>query len=279
MAFNKNYNPYDRVNELVSWFQKFSLDLALMYFDEPDATGHTYGPDSVEYEKKIAEMDALFGHLINQLRSVGILNNMNIIVVSDHGMTTLKPGTEQFIYLQNYADAYSLVNTTKSVFSEVSNIFCKSEQDVNILYEKMQQIPHLKTYLKESVPNEFHYRSDRKIGQLVAVADEGYKLTDSSESNNWIGKGAHGYNNSHEHMRAIFFARGPNFKPNQQLEPFQNVDVYSLLCTLLEIKCNPSNGTFKSFETVYKSNGLALNKSTSLLYCLSFVLILFKSNF
>jgi len=52
----------------------------------------------------------------------------------------------------------------------------------------------------------------------------------------------------------IKLAAGPNFKSNKILKPFQNVNVYSLLCKLIEIKCNPSNGTAEIFSDVLISN-------------------------
>ena len=44
-----------------------------------------------------------------------------------------------------------------------------------------------------------------------------------------------------------FIARGPDFKANVQLKPFSNVDVYSLLCKLVNVKCKPNEGTINSF--------------------------------
>ena len=53
-------------------------------------------------------------------------------------------------------------------------------------------------------------------------------------------------------------AAGPNFKSNMTLQPFQNTNVYSLLCKLIDIYCNPSNGTVEVFEHVLKNSGSKL---------------------
>jgi hypothetical protein len=34
---------------------------------------------------------------------------------------------------------------------------------------------------------------------------------------------------------------------NKKINGFNNVDVYPLFCSLLQIKCNPNNGTIESF--------------------------------
>lgn len=83
------------------------MDFSTLYFDEPDTTGHGYGPLSIEYKnkvykklllvllkllpklnlhtKKIKELDIVLGYLINKLNEAKILEKLNIIIVSDHG--------------------------------------------------------------------------------------------------------------------------------------------------------------------------------------------------
>jgi ectonucleotide pyrophosphatase/phosphodiesterase family protein 5 len=53
LDYSPNYDLRDRVDELAEWFHKFDLDFACMYFDEPDKTGHVFGPDSEEYMTKV----------------------------------------------------------------------------------------------------------------------------------------------------------------------------------------------------------------------------------
>jgi hypothetical protein len=38
---------------VVKWFVKFQMDFSTLYFDEPDTTGHGYGPLSIEYKNKV----------------------------------------------------------------------------------------------------------------------------------------------------------------------------------------------------------------------------------
>ncbi len=86
----------------------------------------------------------------------------------------------------------------------------------------------------------------------MVVASEGYYLSAEAATGK-AGRGAHGYNNSLESMRAIFMARGPNFNSSRGtlLPPFENVNVYPLVCRILEIKCHKHNGT--QFESVFEN--------------------------
>ena len=98
------------------------------YFDEPDATGHIYGPESKQYKDKIIEMDSIFGYLLNQLEKINILKSLNILVVSDHGMTQLTDN--QFVNISNYVNT-SLIDFNKSFFHMVSSIYPKSDDQVS----------------------------------------------------------------------------------------------------------------------------------------------------
>jgi hypothetical protein len=42
-----------RCDEIVNWFQKLNMDFITLYFDEPDAIGHEFGPESVQYQNKV----------------------------------------------------------------------------------------------------------------------------------------------------------------------------------------------------------------------------------
>ncbi len=65
-------------------------------------------------------------------------------------------------------------------------------------------------------------------------------------------------------------ASGPDFEKNVTMKPFSNIHVYSLICDLLKITCNPNNGSSEVFksQTMYlednKSN--TIYKTTFLSY-------------
>ena len=60
--------------------------------------------------------------------------------------------------------------------------------------------------------------------------------------------GAHGYNNSLESMRAIFIGHGPAFRRGYTAKPFEIVDIYPLICKILDIKPAPNNGSLANVE-------------------------------
>lgn len=54
-------------------------------------------------------------------------------------------------------------------------------------------------------------------------------------------------------MMTIFFARGPDFKKNVTIEPFESVNIYPLLAHLLGINPRPNNGSLSVFKHILKN--------------------------
>lgn len=94
------------------------------------------------------------------------------------------------------------------------------------------------------MPPEYNFKNNDRIGPIVTIADEGYILSTGTN----VLKGNHGFDNRVESMRAVFMAYGPSFRKNIKIGPIANVDVYPLLCELIDMKCNPHNGTILGFS-------------------------------
>ena len=65
------------VNNLI-----LNCSLSMGYFEEPDMTGHKYGPDSDQIGDIIQVLDSHLGYLIEKLKENNIFNKTNIILVS-----------------------------------------------------------------------------------------------------------------------------------------------------------------------------------------------------
>lgn len=87
-------------------------------------TGHKYGPDSNELNKKLEELDANLGYLIEKLKFNNLNDYINIIITSDHGMHNVQSDKkiclEKHIDL-NLFDVYGGM-VSKSLFVKKSSI-------------------------------------------------------------------------------------------------------------------------------------------------------------
>jgi arylsulfatase A-like enzyme len=64
-------------------------DVTLIWFRAPDSPEHNYGPGSANYKAAIRHQDYLLGQLQAKLKSMGIDQSTDIIVVSDHGHSSV----------------------------------------------------------------------------------------------------------------------------------------------------------------------------------------------
>lgn len=123
--FPNQYLPYNasvsfetRVEQIIEWFsgpKEESVDFGVLYWEEPDESGHKYGPQSSSMDEVIVGIDEKLGFLINELKKAGLYEKVNLIVTSDHGMTQLF--TDNIIELDEYVnrDLYTWVDKSPVV--------------------------------------------------------------------------------------------------------------------------------------------------------------------
>jgi predicted AlkP superfamily pyrophosphatase or phosphodiesterase len=64
--------------------------------------------------------------------------------------------------------------------------------------------------------------------------------------------GAHGYDNRNPDMYSIFYAVGPSFKKGYVLTELDNIDVYNLICRILELKPAMNDGDMSHINGMLK---------------------------
>ncbi|KAA8567681.1 hypothetical protein EYC84_008154 [Monilinia fructicola] len=106
------------------------------------------------------------------------------------------------------------------------------------------------------MPERYHFSKNERIAPLWIVPKTGWAIVTKDEFDVIEGKskgiayhprGLHGYDHEHPLMRAIFIARGPAFphEPNSRVEPFQNIEVYNIVCDSLALTPKANNGTLR----------------------------------
>jgi predicted AlkP superfamily pyrophosphatase or phosphodiesterase len=239
--FDNRVPGQERIDAVLGW-----LDLpreqrprfVTMYFSNTDQAGHRYGPDSPQVAAAVRAVDSLIGLLVTGLERHGVLDQVNIVIVSDHGMAATSP--DRAIYLEDYVepDRLDIVTTGALLFARPRG------GDAAELVRALRRAPHLSVWTRDEVPERFHYRASPRITDIVGVADEGWLVgTRAEAATRAFPGGEHGYDNALVSMRAIFIAAGPAFKRGYTSEPFQNIHVYDLLCAVLGLTPAPNDGS------------------------------------
>jgi predicted AlkP superfamily pyrophosphatase or phosphodiesterase len=212
-----------------------------VYMHEVDSAGHDFGPGSPELAAAVAEVDAALGELLEGLERLGIAASTDVVVVADHGMAPTPP--EQAIHLDELIDVAAARVVT---WSPVVSLWPAEEQVEPIVARLRGAHPHLAVYRREELPRRLRYRGNPRIPPIVALADEGWYVTTRAEAAEGPPDGGeHGYDPALPSMGALFVAAGPSFRSGVVLPPFENVQLYPLLCSALAIDPAPGDWTLE----------------------------------
>jgi arylsulfatase A-like enzyme len=77
------------MNMYIKYVLPKNPDLTLIWFRSPDSPQHNYGPGSTTYRDALQQQDKLLGALQAALKTQGMNDSTDIVVVSDHGHSSV----------------------------------------------------------------------------------------------------------------------------------------------------------------------------------------------
>jgi len=238
----KNYDdeiPFEtRVDSVISWLQLEEdkrPQLIMLYFSEPDHTGHEYGMNKVKIIESVEKMDILLGYLVRKLKELNIFSHLTVIITSDHGMTDVN--SKRLIILDDYISRMDDLYINGRGSHVQFDYKIDSSDYAETLYEELKKIHHSQVWKKSEIPERFHFINNN-TGDYLLLADEGWFITTQSEmeENDFTLRGMHGYDPQLPNMHGIFYAMGPDLKSGVQIPAFENIHIYPLICKLLKIE-------------------------------------------
>ncbi|KAF2754088.1 Phosphodiest-domain-containing protein [Pseudovirgaria hyperparasitica] len=230
--------------------------LIAAYVPNVDSDGHKFGPNSTEIRKTIQSVDMMLENLFFGLEERNLTGLVNVVVVSDHGMATTD--TERMIQLEDLVDTNEIEHIDGwPLFGLRPKDSTQVERMYNEIVAKTEHNPNIEVYLRETnMPKRYHFSKNNRIAPIWLIPKSGWAIAKKDEFDiakaKEVGevfrpRGLHGYDNMHPLMRAIFIARGPAFphSPGSRVEPFQNIELYNIVCDSLGIQPLPNNGTLR----------------------------------
>ncbi|KAB2619722.1 ectonucleotide pyrophosphatase/phosphodiesterase family member 3-like [Pyrus ussuriensis x Pyrus communis] len=252
MQYNSSVPFEQRVDAVLNYFDLPSSEIPVfmtLYFEDPDHQGHQVGPDDPEITEAVARIDKMIGRLIEGLEKRGVFEDVTIIMVGDHGMV----GTcdKKLIFLSDLAPWIEIPDDWVQSHTPLLSIRPPSGVDPANVVEKMNEGlksgkvengKNLRVYLKEELPSRLHYAASDRITPIVGLVGEGFKVEQKRTKRRECG-GSHGYDNAVFSMRTIFVGHGPQFARGRKVPSFENVHIYNLVTTILNIQGAPNNGS------------------------------------
>uniref|UniRef100_A0A8B9LLW0 Ectonucleotide pyrophosphatase/phosphodiesterase 1 n=1 Tax=Astyanax mexicanus TaxID=7994 RepID=A0A8B9LLW0_ASTMX len=256
------YQKYDmripfekRVKAVFDWLnlpQHKRPDFYTLYMDEPDSSGHRYGPMSSQVIEALIKVDRIISLVMEGLKQRKLHNCVNLILLSDHGMeeasckkaayvSTYQKNIDDFIVIQGPAARIRPKQIPEDFFTfnyegVVKNLSCRAPDQP------------MKPYLKEHLPKRLHFANSVRIERAHLYMKAQWQAALQPNQIKYCNGGFHGSDNAFRNMQAIFIGYGPGMKYNTTVAPFENIEVYNLICDLLGVQPAPNNGTHGSLN-------------------------------
>jgi len=251
------WKPFDdsvpfasRIDSVVKWLgypEDRRPRLINLYYEEPDGISHKFGPVSKETGQMVEHVDSLIGVLVAKLNSLPIKRKINLIILSDHGMSTVSSDM--------YVNLGSIVPQDKIVMSLGGN----PQYNIDLVDEyiptalaDLNAVEGITAWHRDSVPERLHYSDHIRIPDIVVVADSGWSIGMRPDGSSYRG-GTHGYDNSNKDMHTALYAAGPVFKRGAKVKELHNVDIYNIVMAILGLEPEPNDGDRARAERIFRN--------------------------
>ncbi|XP_065851032.1 uncharacterized protein [Euphorbia lathyris] len=259
MFYNGSVPFEERVDKVLSYFDLPNSEIPVfmtLYFEDPDHQGHQVGPDDPRLTEAVTNIDNMIGRLINGLEKRGVFEDVHVIMVGDHGMVGTCDKKLIFLddlaswieipadWVQSYSPLLAIRPPSGWILSDVV-----SKMNEALQSGKVQNGKYMKVYLKEDLPSRLHYVASDRISPIIGLIEEGFKVEQKRTKQQECG-GAHGYDNAVFSMRTIFIGHGPQFARGKKVPSFENVQIYNMITSILNIQGAPNNGSLSFARNV-----------------------------
>lgn len=229
----------ERVDTVLGWLdlpREKRPTIITMYFSDTDDAGHGHSPDGVEVKDAVKVVDGNIARLLGGLKKRKIDKKVNIIIVSDHGMAAVDQ--KNAIIMD---DLFNFDDTERILWTgEIIQVFPKPGKEDAIMNALEKPGLHTTCWRKKDIPDRLHYKQGSRVAPIICSSDLGWMMTsreryETLKKRSDFGRirGAHGYDNKYQEMQAAFIAHGRNFKKHKIIEPFENIEIYNMMCKIL----------------------------------------------
>jgi len=248
--------PYDddmpytaRVDTILSWLQiddNTEPQFLTLYFSKVDSYGHRYGTQSDSVRSAVEEVDGHIGTLLDEIERIGASEEVNIMITSDHGMADTS--SERVILLDEIIPMEDVTVIDWNPVAMIQPGNGKKEEVYQLLKAAEE---NYRVYRKEDIPEEFHFKNNLRVPEIIVIADVGYSITNTDYlEGREITGAAHGYDHRAPEMRSFFVASGPAFQRGLASGSFGSIHLYELMAHILDVEPAPNDGSLDSIRHV-----------------------------
>ncbi|MGB0834022.1 MAG: ectonucleotide pyrophosphatase/phosphodiesterase [Psychrobium sp.] len=248
MKYQHTERHQKRVDAIVKWLQlpeEKRPQFITTYFHDVDSAGHTYGQDSSPLINAINSVDRAIEQLVTRVRQLDV--DVNFVIVSDHGMDDYPSSNYE------YMPAWIKDDFKIAAANTIVHLYKNKDSNIDVsqaLIDIRKQAKHYQCYEYQDVPTKFNASKSPRMGDITCFADKDWAIGFNGRTS----KGDHGWSQFNTtDMDAIFYAQGPAFKKQFQMDTVENIHVMPLLAHILGVKINgPIDGKLKPMKPLLK---------------------------
>lgn len=248
--YNGSISYEERIDQVIRWLElpvRKRPVLITLYFDEPDGTGHRYGPEHRLTGRKIGYLDSVLGTLRREISNLDCSDRVNLIVLSDHGMGPVSP--EKYVNLFDYMDESW---TDRVLGGNPVYLIDPAEGSADSITGSLDSIEGVSAWQADEIPPHLHYGTSSRFPGIIVVADSLWSIGTDSDPSEYRG-GTHGYDNAFSDMHTIFMAEGPAFREGYTTSSFSNVEVYGIIAHILGLDPAETDGNLDNVMDLFDS--------------------------
>ena len=237
LKYEHNMPHEKRLQYIYNWLklpQKNRPHFLTLYFSDVDSAGHKYGTNSIELKNAIDKVDRSIQKLVTEIEKINL--PMNIIITSDHGMTDLS--SFKNINIVSSARIKQQLSMMKVVGSgPIIHIYGLNQKvDFEKLTDELNESLKQNCFHKKMFPNRYFASYNSRLGDIVCIAESGNSIFYNLK---YTPLGGHGWPQFEgKDMHGIFYAFGPSFKENIEIDSVRNTEIYHLISRVLSLKNN-----------------------------------------
>lgn len=234
-TYHYHYSKYadyeQRVQQMLTWLSLPEVARPTFiagYFSLIDTVGHDEGPTSAKTRAAVQKLDKLVGDFYDKLKALPI--NVDLIIVSDHGMTPVDDTQLLSDTELNIPDTFVYENEGAQI-----SIYAKPGVTNDEVEAERKRLSNLANgrfqVLSEAARAKRHFSASSRTGDLVVEIAPPARFVSAQPSH--VSKGGHGYVNTHPDMGALFVAAGPSFHEGKVIGEFSNLEIYPTIADIL----------------------------------------------
>jgi len=215
--------------------------MAIVHTDVLRHAAEHHGADSRGVLDELRSLDARLQQMDHLLMEKQLRDNINIVIVSDGGLTDTEK--MEVVHIDEYLPAHQVGVTITG--NGASLMIYTDDEHRDLVYGVLTNVPGARAYRRHEMPARYRLDHGHRAPDILLVAQPNTFIENDKPLAVAAASGYDDTEGGAPDMRGVMLGRGPGFHAGQMVEPVHAVDVYSLLAALIDVTSEVHSGSLQ----------------------------------